>query len=176
MSGFEKQGGELSGRRLRELVDYDWETGIFTRRVTLTNSQKAGSVAGSKPNVNGYIMISIVGRLYYAHRLAWLYVYGMWPHGEIDHIDGNRSNNRLGNLRVCTTAENAQNSSIKSNNKSGFVGVYFDKATGRWRAQIKTAGKTTQLGRFDTAENASAAYKAAKQRSHPFNPVLRVQP
>lgn len=163
----------VTAERLRELLHYDPSTGLFTRRVSLSNDGKPGDPAGSVPNkVTGYVAVSVDGRLYYAHRLAWLYVHGVWPQN-IDHRNGNRADNKLDNLRECSKSENAQNQKRKTNNRSGFVGVHFDSVTGRWRASIRISGKTTKLGRFDTREEAAAAYAEAKLTLHPFQPTLR---
>lgn len=162
----------LTGARLRELLDYDYLTGHFTRRVSLTHSVKVGDRAGTISKKTGYASIWVDGHLYYAHRLVWLYVYGMWPI-QIDHINGNRIDNRLTNLRDCTNAENQQNIKGRSHNKSGFIGVHFDAWSGKWRASIKIDEKTIKLGRFSSKRDASEAYKEAKRQHHTFQPHVR---
>lgn len=96
-----------------------------------------------------------------AHRAAWLLHYGSWPEHEIDHIDGNRSNNAISNLRPATHTQNQWNKRICARNKSGYRGVHFMKANGKFRAQIVTNGVRRHVGLFDTAEQAHAAYIAA---------------
>lgn len=99
--------------------------------------------------------------------------YGAWPDGEIDHINGDRKDNRLENLRLATSSENKQNIGLKSNNRSGFTGVSWFAAAKKWRADITIAGKMRHLGRFDTPEAAAEAYAKAKAELHTFNPVAR---
>ena len=115
---------------------------------------------------NGYCIIRLDDRLYTAHRLAWLYVHGQWPTHQLDHINGNRQDNRLCNLRPATNAENAQNRTRKSNT-SGFPGVR--KTNSKWTAEIKVNYKPIRLGRFDSPEAAYAAYLEAKRKYHPFS-------
>jgi len=98
-----------------------------------------------------------------AHRVAWALYHGEWPSGQIDHIDGNKLNNRLVNLRDVVNAENAKNMAMKSNNTSGVNGVYLHKQTGKWCAQINAFGKTIGLGLFPKIEEAVIARKAAER-------------
>jgi hypothetical protein len=121
--------------------------------------------------VQGYRRIRVLGKLYWAHRLAWLYVHGDWPPDKIDHINGDRKDNRLMNLRAASDSENMQNVGMRSDNTTGVRGVTRRKS--RWIAQITAGGKTHYLGVHETAEEAHRAYVEAKTRLHPFNPVLR---
>lgn len=150
--------------RLRELLCYAPETGVFTRRVSTHGGRwKAGTVAGSlRPD--GYFAIRVEGELFYAHRLAWFYVTGQWPQGEVDHIDGNRTNNRFDNLRVVTREQNCFNSAKPVTNKSGYKGVCLNPTLKRpWVAQISIEGVTRNVGYYSSPEEAHAAYvKAAK--------------
>jgi hypothetical protein len=130
------------------------------------------SVAGGLSTC-GYRRINIDRRLYQAHRLAWLYVHGRWPIVELDHINGVRDDNRLANLREATRAQNNQNLSQRSDNKSGHVGASFHKQTRRWKAQIQVGGQTRHLGLYATPEAAHDAYLAAKAEMHTFQPALR---
>lgn len=155
----------LTPERLRELLHYDPETGIFTRR-------DSGVVAGGI-EVSGRITVGIDGKRFYAYRLAWLYMCGYWPTEDIDHIDGNKRNDRIGNLREATKSQNAQNLSKRKKNKHGLVGVCWDRSRQKWKASIIVNGKTINAGRFPTPELAHAAYCAAKAKYHTFNPVLR---
>lgn len=160
----------LTAERLRELFSYDPETGIFVCRVSRRRA-RAGDVAGHISH--GYVAIPIERRIYLAHRLAWLYVHGVWPSGEIDHINRIRSDNRMCNLRDATRAENAQNKPVQRNNKSGYRGVSQYKKTSFWQARIKTNGRQIYLGHFATPEAASAAYASAAAVMHTHNPLAK---
>lgn len=150
---------------LRAILYYSPESGAFTRLVSTSNSAKVGEAAGSKTK-NGYTEMSVLGRRYYAHRLAWLHMHGSWPKGQIDHIDGNRSNNGIANLRDVTCAVNVQNKKIaQSNSTHGFLGA---KRSGkRWSARIHVNGQQHHIGCYDTPEEAHAAYISEKRRLHP---------
>jgi hypothetical protein len=159
---------DLTQARLRELLTYDPATGIFTRCVG-RGGVRAGSVAGCvwEKGANGpYLRISIDGRQYSAHRLAFLWITGEFPPDDVDHIDGDGLNNRLGNLRAATRTQNLANRRRHKNNTSGFKGVSFHKRERRFRAKIQVGGKTQNLGSFDTAESAHAAYCAAAEKTH----------
>lgn len=151
---------ELFEKIKRELI-YNPETGKFTR--TAHNRYRPdleGQEAGS-PSSTGHILICIGCCSYLAHRLAWLYTYGRWPNGEIDHINRNRADNRLANLREATHRQNNANKSAYAHCKSGFKGVVFVERTGRYRATIRTSEGRKHLGYFDSPEEASAAYQSA---------------
>lgn len=153
----------VSAQQLRELLDYNADTGVFTRLVSVSSRAQGGDVAGCKSN--GYIVIRIFGKSRYAHRLAWLHVHGEWPVGHIDHMDGCGTNNRIANLRDVTHSTNMQNmirATIRSTN--GFLGVMRSRK--RWEARILVDGKRRYLGQFDTPELAHAAYLEAKRRLH----------
>ncbi len=158
----------LTSNKLKEVASYDPETGLFFRLVKVSNVS-AGNVL-PKPSRNGYFRMRIDGRLYYMHRLAWLYVNGAWPKNLIDHVDGIKTNNKIDNLREAAFFENFQNITIKSKAASGLRGAYLDKASGRWQSKILFRGKRISNGYFDTAELAHAAYVEAKRRHHTFNP------
>lgn len=142
---------------VRALFSYDPATGIFRRRVATNNRMKVGEIAGTLDRKSGYVRIRIRNKCYFAHRLAWLYVTGAWPEHEIDHRDRDRANNRWTNLRQATRAQNSANKLAKTS--TGFKGVKI--ANGRFRASMTVAGKRIELGRFDTAEAAHAAYMNA---------------
>ncbi|MCB1379114.1 MAG: HNH endonuclease [Alphaproteobacteria bacterium] len=144
----------LTYRRANELLHYDPESGIFRWRM---NGREAGCVDRS----NGYRRINCDGRLYYAHRVAWLMMTESWPVELVDHIDRNRLNCAWANLRAATRFQNNKNMSRPSTNRSGHKGVHFCRCTGRWRAEIIADGKKHRLGRFDTIEAAAAAYDRA---------------
>jgi hypothetical protein len=147
----------LTAERLRELMDYDPETGVFTRRVHAgaRGRGRAGDVAGSVDD-KGYIRIVVDGRRRLAHRLAWLYVTGEWPAEQIDHISGVRDDNRMCNLREATHAENCRNAKRRSG-RTGFKGVV--PRGNRYIARIKKGGRCIHLGTFETPEAAHAAYR-----------------
>ena len=153
---------ELTAGKLRELLHYEPETGIFTWKVGSANQVKAGNIAGS-PTGLGYLRIVLQRRGYQAHRLAWLYVYGNWPEGQLDHINRNRSDNRISNLREVSNKQNQQNRSKPSNNSSGHPGVFWHKQHARWQAYITHNQKKAHLGCFTDIEEAVAARKAAEK-------------
>jgi hypothetical protein len=144
-----------------EVLSYDESTGIFKRKKDYGNI-KAGSVAGGS-HTRGYLVISIFNRKYFAHRLAWFFKHGVFPDGQIDHIDRNKLNNRIDNLRVVTNAENQHNQGIKSNNTSGFQGVTWSAQKKKWHARITIDGRQKHLGFFDSPEAAAEVYRIAKQ-------------
>ena len=156
----------LTAERLREVLHYDPETGIFTRLVRTAQRVQVGDTAGCK-GLRGCLLIMVDRRLYQAHRLAWLYVHGVWPANHIDHIDGNPANNRIENLRDVSHSVNMQNMrKAKSTNKStGVMGVY--RIGKRFQAKIVVDRKVRHLGMFDTPELAHAAYLAEKRLHHP---------
>lgn len=157
----------LTQERLKELLDYDPETGAFTWKVRVARRTKVGAPAGSKVS-NGYIHIAIDYKDYKAHRLAWLYTYGCWPDGQIDHVNRIKDDNRISNLRCVSQNENQWNQIAYKNNKAGFMGVHWRKDNKKWRASIRVHGKLKSLGHFDTQEEAHAAYLAAKAEHHKF--------
>lgn len=145
--------------RLKELLHYDPETGVFTRRLT-NRRWKEGTVAGCWSEPAGWV-IRVDDNLYLAHRLAWLFMTGDWPKNEIDHIDVSRRNNRWENLREATGSQNKANKHKQSNNTSGFKGVSFQKGIDKYRARIRAHGRSRSLGCFDNPQDAHAAYVAA---------------
>lgn len=163
---------ELTAERLRELLSYDPAVGEFRRKVSPNSRIKPGDIAGFVGTA-GYVQIKADGRNYLAHRLAWLYVHGVWPADQIDHINGIRSDNRIENLREATSAQNQQNRSLCHNSKSGYPGVRWAERRRKWQAVIKTGGRTTHLGSFTNIEDAIAARAKAKAESHAFQPFDR---
>lgn len=150
----------ITAERVRELLDYDRSTGIFTWRISKNNNGAlVGDVAGS-PNAHGHIQIGLDGGNFYAHRLAWLYVIGEFPAFEIDHKDLNPQNNAFDNLRQAVNGQNHWNRKAPSTNKSGFKGVCFHKKTGNWRATIVHQGKQHHIGFFKEAIEAARARDA----------------
>jgi hypothetical protein len=162
----------LTQERLKELLHYDPETGVFTRLVATSNSVKVGDIAGTFDS-NGYRQIRIDGKKYAAHRLAVLYMTGKFPANETDHINGDRANNKWSNLRECTKAENQQNRASKKGSLSKYPGIHWHKRAQKWQAQIKINRKNKHIGLFETEDEAYAAYCKAKAEIHTFNPVPR---
>lgn len=153
----------ITAERLREVLDYNPETGLFLWKMAFCRKVRVGASAGC--SYGGYKHISVDKRLYRAHRLAWLYVHGEWPAGDIDHINGNRSDNRIANLRDVSRRVNLQNiRDPKPSNKSGLLGA--SKNGKFWAAVIRTNGKRLFVGNFPTPEQAHHAYVEAKRRMH----------
>jgi hypothetical protein len=149
----------ITAERLRELLDYDPETGVFRWRARRGGRAYANAVAGTIACRHGYRQILVDLKLFLAHRLAWLYVYGEWPPGCLDHINRQRDDNRIANLRLATMAQNCANARVRCNNTSGFPGVRKHKQ--KWTAYIKYNGRQIHLGMFDAPEKAHKAYRAA---------------
>jgi hypothetical protein len=164
----------ITAEEARSLFDYSTETGIVAWASGAHSARRAGKPAGCMDG-KGYITISVRGRRYLGHRLAWLIVNGNWPTGEIDHKNGVRCDNRLSNLRECSHAENQQNRARNQNSTSGHAGVYWNKHKNRWQAQIQVGGRRRFLGRFKAAEEASLAYAEAKRLMHHFEPTVRAE-
>ena len=165
----------LTQQRLKELLEYDPETGVFVWKKKSGRRGAAlapiGSVAGSDDG-NGYIRIGIDYKDYRGHRLAWLYVHGEYPTKQIDHVDGNRANNAISNLRLATQSENNQNQREARGARNGMpLGVYRSSKN-RWKALIGIGGKKIQLGHFDTQAKALDAYLKAKKELHPFQTIV----
>lgn len=156
---------------VKSVLAYDASTGIFVWK-TQVGPKKAGSVAGTK-NHHGYVVICINGKLYQAHRLAWLLQTGSLPREYIDHVNGNRGDNRWCNLRECNAAENNENTTVKSHNRVGFLGVSKNTNCATYSANIRYLGKHYYLGSYSTPEEAHEAYKTAKRKLHRFQPEVR---
>jgi hypothetical protein len=133
----------------------------------------AGDIAGSISKTTGYRQIQINKKCYKEHRLAWLYVHGTLPTNHIDHINGNKHDNRIDNLREATHSENHQNRCTQHNNTSGFTGVVWHKRENKWQSRISIDGVRVQLGYFNTPYEAHLAYLKAKAELHTFNPTPR---
>jgi hypothetical protein len=151
---------QLTAERVRSLLDYDPDTGMFTWKVYKGGAAKAGSPAGSIRK-EGYRAIRIDGNNYYEHRLAWLYMTGEWPAHELDHRDRVGMNNRFNNLRSASTSQNQANRSLKSTNTSGYKGVHWQKSASKWKATLGVGGRLKHLGLFENAEDAHMAYAQA---------------
>jgi len=156
---------ELTYARAAALLTYNKESGALTRAKRLSNSVTVGEIAGSL-HQKGYIYLYVDGRRYLAHRVAWLLETGSWPLAQIDHIDGNRANNRWLNLREVSNQQNAENKRAASSNTSGLLGVSWMSQAGKWRAQICCDGNVKYLGLFKDKNAAHAAYLKQKRLLH----------
>jgi len=174
---------------LRQLLRYDPETGrLFWRERPLAmfrdssygatatrsaewsakkwNSRHAGKEAFTADDGGGYRRGQIFGGLHRGHRVIWAVHFGVWPEHEIDHINGDKSDNRISNLRAATSSENAWNKSAYVNNTSGFKGVAWNEKAGKWAANIKVFGVQKHIGYFDTPDEAHKAYCSAAAADH----------
>lgn len=147
---------------LRELFCYDPETGNFT---WLIPAKGRRSPAGGK-NAIGYILITVLGKQYYAHRLAWFYMTGRWPPEHIDHINGKTDDNRFCNLREATNSQNNANRYKTAPNSTGYKGVALDKRRGAYYAQVCMHGRSIRKGPFSTAEAAHERYLSLVEEIH----------
>jgi hypothetical protein len=156
---------ELTVQDVRNLFSYE-DGHLYWRKKTnnfMRLDRPAGSSAGRS---DSYKIIRINKRGYLAHRLIWLHVHGFWPSEYIDHIDGDKTNNRVENLREATRAENMRNKMRYANNTSGLKGVHWYRAGNKWRATIKAGGKQKYLGSFDCKAAAYLAYVVASNEAH----------
>lgn len=127
----------------------------------LWNTKYAGKAAFNSLDGSGYRSGGIFNRTFRAHRVAWALAHGEWPRGFLDHINGDKTDNRLANLRDVTRLENARNMPRPKNNTSGVLGVSWSKSHGKWAARIKVEGRKLSAGHFDKFEDACAARRAA---------------
>lgn len=151
--------------RLKSLLAYNEESGVFTWKNPTSNRVRHGDIAGSR-TLNGYLSIRLDKKSYLCHRLAWLYVHGEFPCALIDHINANKQDNRICNLRDATYHENGYNSKKKVFNTSGFKGVSFAARERKFLAQCIVAGKHHFIGYFETAELAARAYGEFSAKNH----------
>lgn len=151
----------ITQERLKELLEYNPDTGVFIWKVQASNRAIIGSAAGFI-HAKGYRHIGLDGREYKAHRLAWLYMYGEFPENQIDHINHKRDDNRLVNFRSVKNCVNGKNQSIPSDNTSGIIGVYWHKQGKKWKASIMVDGKHIHLGMFKEKALAALSRKAAE--------------
>ena len=157
----------LTAERLREVIQYDPDTGKLTwrkRRAGVRFGAEAGCSWHRPDGRMSYRTVYVDGYFYRGHVLAWLYMTGEWPSGDVDHRDGDGLNNCWGNLRAATRTQNNANQRLAITNKTGIKGVSFCRATGRYKAQIHIDGKNKNLGRFHTIEEAGDAYAVAARR------------
>lgn len=156
---------KLSFDIANKYFSYNPETGILTWKIT-NNRKMAGQEAGLIHKADGSKVLTLFSKQYKYHRIAWLLHYGRWPSGVIDHINGDKTDNRITNLRDATLSINAQNQrKAAKNNKSGYLGVSARGKYG-WMASIKVNGKTKSIGYFGTPQEAHLAYIEAKRKYH----------
>lgn len=148
----------MTQERLKILLDYDPETGVFTGKTIRGKHDRRGVIEGSNRTAGGYCRLLLDGKQYLAHRMAWLYVYGFLPEG-IDHRNTNTSDNRISNLRVADKSQNGAN--MPARNPGRLKGAYFNKAARRWQSQIMHNYKQYYLGLYDSEKEAHKAYVEA---------------
>jgi hypothetical protein len=156
----------LTAERLRELFDYDPETGLFARKAAGAHNAILGVWRPGTAMRNGYRVFNVGGKTQYAHRMAWLYIHGeLPPRGvDLDHINRNKSDNRIANLRLLSRVENSHNRAEPKHNTSGRKGVYWCKTHQQWIARFQWDGKQKSLGYFATFDAAVAARVEAERR------------
>lgn len=144
-------------------IDEGSATGLtWTGHPNKSQATKLTGIAAGTDNGNGYYRTRVNGKILYNHRIVWFLQYGIWPEGDVDHIDGCRNNNHPGNLRVVTRSENMQNMIVR--------GYSWNAAREKWEAHIKLDYKKLSLGFFDNEDDARAAYLSAKSKLHPSSP------
>lgn len=155
---------DITQEYLKSILSYNPETGVFVR-IKVASPQWIGRAlnkeTGTK-NAHGYIVISILDKIHYAHRLAWLYMTGSYPELMIDHANGDKADNRFCNLREANNSQNQKNKKVRSDSTTKLKGAW--KAKNRWVSQININGKKVHLGTFDTPEEAHEAYCSAADR------------
>lgn len=130
------------------------------------NNKMQGKLAFTTLSDNGYYRGGIFGRKYTAHAVIWALYHGSWPQCEIDHINGDRTDNSIKNLRDCDRSQNQMNRSYQKNSKTNIKGVWFSKSKGKYESAIRYYGKKQHIGTFDTIEQAETAYKKASYEFH----------
>jgi len=159
-----KHVNHFSAEYLREILQYDPVSGVFTWKIGGRGGVRAGAIAGkirpARPGGGPTRAIGINGKVYQAHRLAWIYMTGEWPRLGVDHINTDSLDNKWNNLRLATTQQNGANRGLPQNNTSGFKGVHWNESNKAWKAQIKHNGVRIHLGYFTDPELAHAAYCA----------------
>ena len=151
----------ITQERLKELLNYDPVSGVFTRAAYIRGGGKVGSMVGKSVGSSQYRSVCVDGKSYLLHRLAWLYVYGKWPAEFIDHINMDKLDNRISNLREASKLLNNLNTGLRKDNTTGYKGVSFDKSRGMFVAHIRVDTKLRSLGYFNSAISASRMYQDA---------------
>lgn len=171
----------ITQEELKKLLHYHPETGVFTWKIKRSNKIKIGQVAGNlwinTHNNKKYRRLYIDGKLYYSHRIAWLYMTGFLPIDQIDHIDGDGTNNRYLNLREVSDADNHKNQKKYISNSSGITGISWNSNAGKWQCSIQSSNKSIYLGLYGHIFDAVCARKNAEikyefHRNHGINRPL----
>lgn len=150
---------------LKKWLHYSPLAGVFEWRRS-GHAIRAGALAGSICKDTGYIEVRLRGKHYKAHHLAWFYMTGVWPESDIDHKDGDRTNNAFGNLRLATKSQNQWNKRLSKTSTSGVKGVSYDRPTRKWRATVGVDDKKVHVGLFKTKEEAEAAAREKRTELH----------
>lgn len=153
----------ITHQRLKEVLHYDPETGIFTWLMFRGGKATAGIRAG-RTHYRGYRYIKVKQVAYAEHRLAWLYMIGKMPADQIDHINGDKADNRFSNLREATNSQNHMNRPVRSDSRSQAKGVKWLPANKKWTARIQVGNKRIYLGFFTTMEEAAEAYRRGAEK------------
>lgn len=151
---------------VREYLNYSPDTGEFTWKKVSSDKSKVGARAGRPRSENGYWLVTLKGKTYYAHRLAWLHVYGAMPNKHIDHVNGDKGDNRIANLRLASQSDNCANIRAKRDNTSGVKNVHWCNTKRRWVAKVKHKGKTHHAGSFRDYQSAVSAAESARLDVH----------
>jgi hypothetical protein len=154
---------KLTQAELKNFLNYNRDTGIFTRTKTAGSTARIGDIAGSD-NGNGYLVITINYKKYYAHRLAWLFIYGYLPENQIDHINQKRSDNRIKNLREISQTCNNINGKLRDDNTSGVKGISWNKRRSKWFVYLTINKKLVSLGYYSDFKEAVKKRWEAEQR------------
>ena len=156
----------ITQEELKKILHYDPEIGVFTWLLKKSNRIKVGQIAGSRQVDilcgKAYIRIKISKKMYLAHRLAVLYITGNLPENEVDHLDGNGTNNKWKNIRCVSAIENQRNRRLQSNNSSGIGGVYWHVRNGKWHVRTWIGSKLIHLGYYDNLLDAASVKKSAE--------------
>lgn len=162
---------DITQSELKDMFDYDYENGFLIRK-TFRNGCPYNRPCGNKPTCNGYGYVDINGKMFYSHQVIWLFVKGTYAL-ELDHIDRNRINNRIENLREVSRSENNHNHPLQKNNSSGFPGVHWNKKANKYHVRIKVNNKNKHIGYYLNLDEAIHAAKLAKIKYHPSSPQAK---
>ena len=152
--------------KLKDLFQYNAKTGLLHWKIKCSWNVKIGNVAGTTKHWSNYIYIRFNNKSYPAHKLVWLYHYGIYPNGCIDHVNGIRNDNRIDNLRHATRAQNSQNMRIFKSNTSGIKGVDWKKNTNKWRVRLQVNHKRIEIGSFYCLDLAELVANEARTKYH----------